>query len=144
MGFEPTCPCGQLDFESSSLRPLRYRSGSDIPMFALAAYPQGGPAMTASIRSGSAFSGAEPALRFSLCHTFSKVASPVRKEFSCTRQGRGTAGESSRNPSAPAARAVPPLKFTNFSQKFLPYPLYKPGAMYYDSTVSTQGNRVLT
>ena len=144
MGFEPTCPCGQLDFESSSLRPLRYRSGSDIPMFTLAAYPQGGPAMTASIRSGPSFSGAEPALRFSLCHTFSKVASPVRKEFSCTRQGRGTAGESSRNPSAPADRAVPPLKFTNFSQKFLPYPLYKTGAMYYDSTVSTQGNRVLT
>ena len=26
VGFEPTCPCGQLDFESSSLRPLRYRS----------------------------------------------------------------------------------------------------------------------
>jgi hypothetical protein len=23
VGFEPTCPCGQLDFESSSLRPLR-------------------------------------------------------------------------------------------------------------------------
>ena len=133
VGFEPTCPCGQLDFESSSLRPLRYRSGSDIPMFALAAYPQGGPVMTA-------FFGAEPALRFSLCHTFSKVASPVRKEFSCTRQGRGTADESSRNPSAPAARADLPLKFTNFSQKFLPYPLYKPGAMYYDSTVSTRWN----
>ena len=26
VGFEPTCPCGQLDFESSSLQPLRYRS----------------------------------------------------------------------------------------------------------------------
>ena len=26
VGFEPTCPCGQLDFESSSLRPLRYAS----------------------------------------------------------------------------------------------------------------------
>ena len=26
VGFEPTCPCGQLDFESSSLRPLRYVS----------------------------------------------------------------------------------------------------------------------
>ena len=26
MGFEPTCPGGQLDFESSSLRPLRYVS----------------------------------------------------------------------------------------------------------------------
>ena len=28
VGFEPTCPCGQLDFESSSLRPLRYASTS--------------------------------------------------------------------------------------------------------------------
>ena len=26
VGFEPTCPCGQLDFGSSSLRPLRYFS----------------------------------------------------------------------------------------------------------------------
>mgnify|MGYP007056508675 CR=1 FL=1 len=26
VGFEPTCPCGQPDFESSSLRPLRYVS----------------------------------------------------------------------------------------------------------------------
>ena len=26
VGFEPTCPGGQLDFESSSLRPLRYVS----------------------------------------------------------------------------------------------------------------------
>ena len=137
VGFEPTCPCGQLDFESSSLRPLRYRSGSDIPIFDLAVHPQGSSVM-------AAFFGAEPAFRFLLCHTFSKVASPVRKEFSCTRQGRGTAGENGRNPFGPAAPAAPPLKFTNFSQKFLPYPLYKPGAMYYDSTVSTQGNRVLT
>ena len=67
------------DFESSSLRPLRYRPGSDIPIFALAAYPQGGPVMTA-------FFGAEPALRLLLCHTFSKVASPVRKEFSAARR----------------------------------------------------------
>ena len=27
VGFEPTCPCGQIDFESISLRPLRYVSG---------------------------------------------------------------------------------------------------------------------
>lgn len=137
VGFEPTCPCGQLDFESSSLRPLRYRSGSDIPIFDLAVHPQGSSVM-------AAFFGAEPALRFSLCHTFSKVASPVPKEFSAVLPGGGAEGEIRRNLSAPAARAVPPLKFTNFSQKFLPYPLYKPGAMYYDSTVSTQGNRVLT
>ena len=26
MGFEPTCPCGQLHFECSSLQPLRYAS----------------------------------------------------------------------------------------------------------------------
>ncbi len=26
MGFEPTCPCGQPDFESGSLWPLRYIS----------------------------------------------------------------------------------------------------------------------
>ena len=26
VGFEPTCPCGQIDFESISLRPLRYVS----------------------------------------------------------------------------------------------------------------------
>ena len=33
VGFEPTCPCGQLDFESSSLRPLRYISiKSNVPI----------------------------------------------------------------------------------------------------------------
>ena len=26
VGFEPTCPCGQLHFECSSLQPLRYAS----------------------------------------------------------------------------------------------------------------------
>ena len=29
VGFEPTCPCGQLHFECSSLQPLRYASISD-------------------------------------------------------------------------------------------------------------------
>gem|GEM_PF-4999857 len=30
VGFEPTCPCGQLDFESSSLQPLRYSSSDGL------------------------------------------------------------------------------------------------------------------
>ena len=30
VGFEPTCDCSQTDFESSSLRPLRYVSMSNI------------------------------------------------------------------------------------------------------------------
>ena len=35
VGFEPTCPCGQLDFESSSLWPLRYICKSFIYWFLL-------------------------------------------------------------------------------------------------------------
>ena len=94
VGFEPTCPCGQLDFESSSLRPLRYRSGSDIPMFALAAYPRGGPAMTASIRSGPAFSGAEPALRFYYAILFQKLQALFAKSFHAPAKAAGRRAKS--------------------------------------------------
>ena len=33
MGFEPTCPCGQLHFECSSLQPLRYASMHKYSLF---------------------------------------------------------------------------------------------------------------
>ena len=33
MGFEPTCPCGQLHFECSSLQPLRYASMYKYSLF---------------------------------------------------------------------------------------------------------------
>ena len=33
MGFEPTCPCGQLHFECSSLQPLRYASVYKYSLF---------------------------------------------------------------------------------------------------------------
>ena len=33
VGFEPTCPCGQLHFECSSLQPLRYASMHKYSLF---------------------------------------------------------------------------------------------------------------
>ena len=33
VGFEPTCPCGQLHFECSSLQPLRYASMYKYSLF---------------------------------------------------------------------------------------------------------------
>ena len=33
VGFEPTCPCGQLHFECSSLQPLRYASVYKYSLF---------------------------------------------------------------------------------------------------------------
>ena len=60
VGFEPTCPCGQPDFESGSLRPLRYVSMTFLlyqwqPTFATLNVAQGTKAIAES-HGGSFFS----------------------------------------------------------------------------------------